>query len=330
MPSVTVALRALAGGKTVRINDVISYIMTTPTSSGIPISEPFAKRAFAPQEVCSTSSELKPDVDWYLYKQLFPPIERLCAPLRETDSVRLAECLGLDTKKYSIGSATGGGDRNRSEELSPLESQIPDEVRFKSCARLSLRCRYCKHVFEFEGLVKNLAHISAEGIHCPKPSSAAAEAGGGGGGGGGGCGRLFPTLTIVAQLEHAIRRSTSRYYDGWLLCDDPACGNRTRSISVYGHRCLGPRGRAEGCLGRMRYETGEREMYNQLLYFRHLWKVEVEEKARLGEEEREKCKVVGERNRERWGTCAEVVDGYLAKCGRVWVQMDGLFGFMLK
>lgn len=346
MPSVTVALRALAAGKTVRIHDVISYIMTTSTSSGIPASEPFAKRAFAPQEVCSASSELKPDVDWYLYKQLFPPIERLCAPLEGTDSVRLAECLGLDTKKYSIGSSATPSDRNRAEDLCPLESQIPDEVRFKTCTRFSLKCRYCKHSFEFEGLVKNLANISVEGIHCPKPSpspssSSTTEEGGG-------CGRLFSTLTIVAQLEHAIRQSTSRYYDSWLLCDDPSCGNRTRSVSVYGHRCLGPRGRAEGCLGRMRYERGEREMYNQLLYFQHLWKVDgvVDGDGKgvglgsgkggfmgmggMGEEEREKCKVVGERNRERWGTCWRVVEGYLAKCGRVWVQMDGLFGFMLK
>ncbi|KAL8775944.1 MAG: hypothetical protein Q9194_003481, partial [Teloschistes cf. exilis] len=247
MPSVTVALRALAAGKTVRINDVVSYIMTTSTSSGIPASEPFAKRAFAPQEVCSASSELKPDVDWYLYKQLFPPIERLCAPLEGTDSVRLAECLGLDTKKHSIGSSATSSDRNRAEDLCPLESQIPDEVRFKTCTRFSLKCRYCKHSFEFEGLVKNLANISVEGIHCPKafPSSSSTTTEEGGGG----CGRLFSTLTIVAQLEHAIRQSTSRYYDSWLLCDDPSCGNRTRSVSVYGHRCLGPRGRAEGCLG---------------------------------------------------------------------------------
>ncbi|KAL8689477.1 MAG: hypothetical protein Q9218_004858 [Villophora microphyllina] len=194
MPSVTVALRALAAGKTVRVNDVISYIMTTSSSCGISHTEPFAKRAFAPQEVCSASSELKPDVDWYLYKQLFPPIERLCAPLEGTDSVRLAECLGLDTKKYSIGtsSSAAGRDQNGIEDLSPLESQIPDEVRFKTCTRFSLKCRYCKYSFPFEGLVKNLAHISAEGIHCPTTPPP-------GEGGGGGCGKLLPTLTINTQ-----------------------------------------------------------------------------------------------------------------------------------
>ena len=82
----------------------------------------------------------------------------------------------------------------------------------------------------------------------------------------------------------------------------------------------------------MRYEVSEREMYNQLLYFRGLWDVDVPStRARgMGEEEKEKAKVVGERNRERWGTVRGVVEAYLGKCGRVWVQMDGLFGFMLK
>ncbi|KAL8952003.1 MAG: hypothetical protein Q9222_002049, partial [Ikaeria aurantiellina] len=169
MPQVQVALRALAAGKTVRINDVISYIMTAPSSSSAAgstsssSSDHAAKRAFSPQDVCNASSTLMPDIDWYLYKQIFPPIERLCAPLPGTDSLQLAECLGLDTRKYSIGATnTGFGGGNKIEEIFPLESQIPDEVRFKNCTPFSLRCRYCTHSFVFEGLVHNIADVSVE------------------------------------------------------------------------------------------------------------------------------------------------------------------------
>ncbi|KAI4147794.1 MAG: hypothetical protein LQ341_001718, partial [Variospora aurantia] len=315
MPQVQVALRALAAGKTIRMNDVIAYIMT---NSPTPSNEPAAKRAYTPQDVCSASSTLTPDIDWYLYKQIFPPIERLCAPLPVTDAVQLAECLGLDTKKYSIGSnhASSSYSNSQIQDISPLESQIPDEIRFKSCARLSLRCRHCKTSFVFEGLVPCLKDMDVHGIVCPNRDA---------------CGKILSTLSVTAQLEHAVRIAAGKYYDGYLVCDDPSCGNRTRQVSVYGHRCLGPRGRAEGCLGRMRYAFGERDMYNQLMYFRNLWTVDVDAKAVKGltEEEREKCRVVGERNRERFETCRAVVEGYLAKCGRVWVQMDGLFGFML-
>ncbi|KAL8914126.1 MAG: hypothetical protein Q9172_007155, partial [Xanthocarpia lactea] len=132
MPQVQVALRALAAGKSVRINDVMAYILTSSTSSSISPSENPAKRAFAPQEVCNPNSTLMPDIDWYLHKQIFPPIERLCAPLPGTSAIQLAECLGLDTKKYSIGTSSSSGAGGRGvEDISPLESQIPDSVRFK-------------------------------------------------------------------------------------------------------------------------------------------------------------------------------------------------------
>ena len=79
----------------------------------------------------------------------------------------------------------------------------------------------------------------------------------------------------------------------------------------------------------MRYEVGEKYMYNQLLYFRGLWDVE-HSKIKVEGEEKEKVEALKEWNRERFGTCSDVVEGYLRKCGRVWVQMDGLFGFALQ
>lgn len=74
-------------------------------------------------------------------------------------------------------------------------------------------------------------------------------------------------------------------------------------------------------------------MYNQLLYLRGLWDVEKvgdDEVVKVEGEEMEKVKAVKEWNRERFGTCKGVVEGYLKRCGRVWVQMDGLFGFALQ
>lgn len=99
----------------------------------------------------------------------------------------------------------------------------------------------------------------------------------------------------------------------------------------------------------MSYEASEKALYNQLLYFRGLWNVDVDgakdkganlkvEGGATGDDERdggdsnssaEKVRAVAEWNRERFGTCAGVVEGYLRRCGRVWVQMDELFGFAL-
>lgn len=103
---------------------------------------------------------------------------------------------------------------------------------------------------------------------------------------------------------------------------------------MYGHRCLGPNGRAEGCLGRMGYEYPEKKLYNQLLYLGALFDVEkAKTKARSGKEYADRADrivVLAETNMDRFGDIKAVVDAYLRKCGRQWVEMDTLFGFALK
>ena len=312
MPQVQVALRALAVGKSVRVNDVISYITTAPTSNS---SDSPAKRAFSPLDVQKSARELKPDVDWYLAKQIFPPIERLCAPIDGTDAGQLAECLGLDAKKYALSPISRG--EGGVQQITPLESQLPDEIRYKDCPRLYLTCLVCKHKFPFLSIGSSLDTVTPKGIICP------AE----------GCGKLFRTISLVAQVEHAIRVLASEYYEAWLVCDDPSCGARTRSMSVYGHRCLGSSGLAQGCLGRMGWEKSGRRIGGTLGYWRGLWDVEKAtadgiKGAKV--EEKEKVKVLAEWNRERFETVKGVVDGYVKQCGWVWVQMDSLFSFALR
>ncbi|KAK3313779.1 hypothetical protein B0H66DRAFT_566963 [Apodospora peruviana] len=319
MPQVQVALRELSRGKTVRKGDVISYIITGDSKT---TSEAPAKRAYTPQDV-KADKNLTPDVEWYIGKQIFPPVERLCANIVGTSTAQLAENLGLDVRRYannSSGSGNAGGSNDL--EIHPLESQIPDSVRFADCARLSLRCRSCKKSAPFEGLLGSLERISPSGVTCPS------------------CGVTLSTLSVLAQIETAIRAQTARYYEGWLVCDDSSCGNRTRQMSVYGSRCLGPKGLARDCLGRMRYEVGERDIYNQLVYFASLWDVEKAKakatgsSAAAGEggegqavapENREKILALAEHNRARFDTVRGVVEKYLDKCGRQWVAMDTLF-----
>jgi len=314
MPQVQVALRELARGKTVRINDVMSYIVTAGDEQTKSLPAP--KRSYTPQDVMKADSGLQPDIEYYLLKQIFPPIERLCAPIPGTDSVRLAECLGLDTRKYQINPSSGGNQQNT--EIFPLESQIPDSIRFKDAARLNLRCRVCHEMSVFEGLSISTAMCNPDGLVCSN----------------GNCQKPFLLISIIAQIESQIRAQASQYYEGWLICDDPSCGNRTRQVSVYGHRCLGPQGRAEGCLGHMSYEYSEKRLYNQLLYYAGLWDVnKAKEVARSSKEiegSKDRVVVLAETNKASFAVVKGVVDGYLKKCGRQWVEMDSLFGFALK
>ncbi len=319
MPQVQVALRELARGKPMRKGDVVSYVITGDSKA---TSEPVAKRAYTPQDVLKADSGLTVDVEWYVGKQIFPPVERLCANITGTSTAQLAENLGLDIKRYASNHNSANSGSN-DLEIHPLESQIPDSVRFADCARLSLRCRKCKATAPFEGLLASPDRVTAAGVTCAS------------------CGAVLSTLSVVAQVEAAIRAQTARYHEGWLVCDDASCGMRTRQMSVYGTRCLGPKGLARDCRGRMRYEMGERDMYNQLVYFAGLWDVDKaktqasepapaaggEDSAAVAKkaENRERIPALAEHNRVRFGTVKGVVDRYLEKCGRQWVAMDTLF-----
>lgn len=303
MPQVQVALRELSRGKTVRKGDVISYIITGDSSS----SEPAPKRAYAPNDL-KADANLLPDIDWYIGKQIFPPVERLCANIVGTSTAQLAEQLGLDARRYNSfqNQRSAASD---DLEIHPLESQIPDDVRFADCKRLSLRCRKCKTNTTFEGLLNSPERVSNAGVVCS------------------GCGATMSTLSVVAQVEHAIRQETTRYYEGWLVCNEPQCEVRTRQMSVYGKFCLGPQGYAKDCRGEMHYEYTERAIYNQLVYFASLFDVD-KAKTKAADSKvagPEKIMALAEHNRVRFGTVKAVVDKYLDKCGRQWVAMDTLF-----
>ncbi|KAJ4292142.1 DNA-directed DNA polymerase alpha catalytic subunit pol1 [Collariella sp. IMI 366227] len=227
MPQVQVALREMARGKTMRKGDVVSYIITGDSKT---TSEPAPKRAYTPQDVLKSDSGLIPDVEWYIGKQIFPPVERLCANIIGTSTAQLAENLGLDVRRYATNTSSSNSSGPRDLEIHPLESQIPDAIRFQACTRLALRCRACKLSSPFEGLLLSSAHITPRGVVCPNPT----------------CNTLLPTLSIVAQTEAAVRAAAARYYEGWLVCDDTSCGVRTRQVSVCGSRCLGAKGVVEG------------------------------------------------------------------------------------
>ena len=324
MPSVQVALKLMAKGKAVKAKDVMSFVICGSSGGS---AENAAKNAHALDEVLAKDSDLMPDVDYYLHKQILPPVERLCAPISGTNVTLLAECLGLDTSKYKVSGA--GKVAEQSNEISTLDSQIPDHIRFKDCEPLDLLCLGCKHHFEYRGLnytapsddipLTPVGVLTNNGLNCPRAE----------------CKKTISTLTLSTQLETQIRRHTSRYYSAWLICDDPACGMRTRQMSVYGHRCLGPKGLAYGCSGRMTFEYSEKALYNQLLFLQSIFDVDkslekMNKPSAVKLEEGEKVKILAGMNRERFGICWDVVKAYLDKSGWGWVSLDSLFAFALK
>ncbi|KAG1174483.1 hypothetical protein G6F71_004866 [Rhizopus microsporus] len=224
-PHVQVALRMLAAGQNVKSGDTIPYVICKVDEETSGDKRGSALRAYHPDAVIKDNMQL--DIEWYLQQQVHPPLTRLCSPIEGADPVRLAECLGLDTSRYHHYQ----GDNN-DEELMTLDSQLSDEERFKSSERLQLECNHCDQKFEYDGILRQVDGRIECGLECVH------------------CHQLISPGSFKAQLIMCIRSFINRYYQGWLICDDATCRNRTRMVSVFGRRCL-----IDTCRGTMSREV---------------------------------------------------------------------------
>ena len=317
MPAVQVALRLRDQGKIVKAGSVITFIIT---NENLDEKASVAERARSIQEVLSNQSKYEPDTNFYLEKQLFAPISRLLEKIEGYDVVRLAQSLGLDSKRYEA--------RARSLEqesgLQPLESTVTDSERFRDAKDLYVHCPKCEASIKFGGIQSSKQYrVTFSGIKCNE------------------CDSVLPLLSVTAQLEHFIRHEISLYYAGYLSCSD--CGLMTRQVSVYGRRCIGGQGTARSCKGVMKYCYTDRMLYNQLLYLQSLFDVDKAKKRTLKplyevtpenkeslplELNQGELDALVEQSRPDFAVIQGVITKYLDDCGRRYVDMGSIFGFL--
>ncbi|KAF9302281.1 DNA-directed DNA polymerase alpha catalytic subunit pol1 [Mortierella antarctica] len=300
-PHVQVALRMKSKGLSVRAGDTVPYIIcllgdATSSKGG------YADRAYHPDEIKQPGSNLTIDFEYYLESQVHPPLDRLCGPIEGTDSSRLADCLGLDTSKFrSVVRATA-----EEEEMQTLGSQLSDAERFKDAEGLELICRNCKSSYTCSGLLMEKDAMAHFGLQCPECTAVAQPASAG------------------IQLTNAIRKYIQKYYQGWVVCDDQGCRNRTRMVSVAGRRCL-----VEGCRGSMHNEFSDGALYTQLSFFSHIFDV-----AKTLDNMDHNLNGAGavrtqiDQNRELLRVLKTVADKYIDKSARRFVDLSQLFSFV--
>lgn len=110
LPHVQVALRMKAQGKSDAdlVNNFIAYIIchTELTKDQKKLS--IGDKAFSPDEYLKsqkTATPLQLDTDWYTTQQLLPPITRLIEHIEGIEIDFVAQCLGVDGKKYKYATA---------------------------------------------------------------------------------------------------------------------------------------------------------------------------------------------------------------------------------
>lgn len=67
------------------------------------------------------------------------------------------------------------------------------------------------------------------------------------------------------RITLLVRQCLKRYYDCWLVCDDPTCGRRSMQQPLCGLACT------EDCHGRLVQEFNEESLHTELKYIEALF-----------------------------------------------------------
>ncbi|KAK4326034.1 hypothetical protein Pmani_003411 [Petrolisthes manimaculis] len=252
LPHVQVALRmGSRGGKKLRQGDTVEYVICQDGSNLGPM-----QRAYHVEELQSNPA-LSIDKNFYLAQQIHPVVSRLCDPIEGTDAARIAECLGLDPSGYRVSKQYGEG-----EEDDMLANQISDEERYRSCDRFTFQCPntdiQCETIITMDSAfcgVGTGSNLDPALQTCPNPKC------------------KFPifsrTVPILNKLRLDIRNYILKYYNGWLICEDPGCNNRTRRIPLRFSRGFPICNSCER--GVLLREYTESQLYKQLCFYEYIF-----------------------------------------------------------
>nr|XP_040022973.1 DNA polymerase alpha catalytic subunit [Gasterosteus aculeatus aculeatus] len=301
LPHVHVALWINSqGGRRVKSGDTVSYIICKDGSTLAASQRAYALEQLQKQEGLSV------DTQYYLAQQVHPVVSRICDPIEGIDSVLVATWLGLDPSHFRAHQ-----QYQREEEADGMLGapvQLTDEERYKDCERFTFACPQCgtDNVYDgvFEGAGSKLEPSLMRCCHLP-------------------C-RGQPVdygVNISNKLLQDVRRHVRKYYSGWLVCEDPACQNRTRRLPV-GFSRHGPI--CPACTrATLRPEYSEKALYYQLCFYRFIfdWDQAV---AKLTSDEKNRLKLWHE-DRDVYRRLKEVPDKALAASGYSEINLAKLF-----
>lgn len=261
-----VALRlntsAGSGGRKLRSGDAVVYVVCDDGSS-----LPATQRAYHPDLEVAKRSELTVDARYYLEQQVHPVVSRLCDPIEGTDAARIAECLGLDASHFRQALR-----RDEDEDAAVLGTTEESEAeKFRDCEEMKFPCQGCGNEIKVS-IVQDFCGSTL--ASCP------------------GC-KLSPLDNmpyVRNQLTQAIRRHVHSYYEGWHVCEDPACAMRTRQTPLVMNRgqpvCPACRRSV------LHPEFSERSVYRQLGFYQHSFSIDKVAESQLSKLKSDVDKVV--------------------------------------
>ncbi|EYC39595.1 hypothetical protein Y032_0650g1135 [Ancylostoma ceylanicum] len=205
-PHAAVAMRLNETGKfSLRHGDIVEYIICEDGTTNSAM-----QRAYHRTEL-ESNPELKIDLHYYLAQQVHPVVSRLCAPIEETDAVRIAEALGMDSTSYRRSAAAHASDAAAAED----EWAWQGPITYDHCEALTFTCPStgCGNVLRIRKAVEEQGSTFKLSLEaCDK------------------CGaELSPySAYICNRVEDALREFVARHLSSCFKCDDAVCEFRTK------------------------------------------------------------------------------------------------------
>ncbi|XP_006835733.1 PREDICTED: DNA polymerase alpha catalytic subunit [Chrysochloris asiatica] len=302
LPHVHVALWINSqGGRKVKAGDTVSYVICQDGSN---LSA--SQRAYAPEQLQKQDS-LTIDTQYYLAQQVHPVVARICEPVDGIDAVLIATWLGLDPTQFRV-------HHYKDEENDALlggPAQLTDEEKYRDCERFKCPCPMCgteniyDNVFDGSGTDMEPSLYRCSNIDC-KASP------------------LAFTVQLSNKLIMDIRRCIKKYYDGWLICEEQTCRNRTRHLPLHFSR-NGPL--CQVCMkATLRPEYSDKSLYTQLCFYRYIFDAEyAQEKLTTTDHEKEKLKYLIAKVKQDYKKLKNTAEQFLSRSGYSEVNLSKLF-----
>lgn len=206
LPHVQVAIRMKQQGKSDAdlVNNFIPYVICKNSSSGEQNRKAtIGDFAYSPDEYMDKKRALQIDTDWYITQQLLPPITRLIEHIDGIEVEFVAQCLGVDSKKFKFSSKndTYEDDQDKSIANPILKSETTKKLYDRTIATLKIICPHCDHSFDMPAIY----HKEQRGT-CKLRSDACLS-----------CGEMIPPQYIQNRVRLFLKQLQAMYYKGKLF-----------------------------------------------------------------------------------------------------------------
>lgn len=243
-PHVHVAKEMRRQGINIKSGDIVPYVICTRKNDvGKLFNEPCM-----PESCSAGSGEL--DIDWYLSKQILPPVNRLCAPIDGIDLSSLLDCVGLSKnevlKKARLANTQSSQE---DEEVDPDLSIYMEDSRYYDPEILYLDCSNCHFKNEYCGPIKSINDSTVIlGFECER------------------CRCQFNPGYVKTKVQSNVIHYINRYYSSGYICDQVDCDFATRFVPLHTTNC-------PACAGGLVKEYSAKMLHAQITQLRRLFDI---------------------------------------------------------